>query len=293
MNQLLVQSSLAYFALALTIISAWVKRSPWVWGSFLIFAFLLGYMSKILTPIALLPIGGLFLLHSFLKGDIKGFARFLLVLAATLLSLGLIIHYFPGFNNWKILDKVQISKGASPVTLYLKFDKPFIGIFVLVLGFPLIANRHQFLQLLKVAIPLTLLGLAILIPLALFSGLIHWDPKWPKMTWFFLLENLIFVSIIEEAFWRGFLQKEAFRFFGGKGFFANWACVVVVALGFAALHYFWVPHWPFLTLVFVAGLVYGAIFQITKALEASILCHWVFNATHFLLFTYISTYKVS
>ncbi|NGX47119.1 MAG: hypothetical protein K1000chlam3_00488, partial [Chlamydiae bacterium] len=55
---------------------------------------------------------------------------------------------------------------------------------------------------------------------------------------------------------------------------------------FAALHYIWVPNIPFLTLVFVAGIIYGSIFQFTRALEASILCHWLFNITHFLLFTY-------
>ena len=125
-----------------------------------------------------------------------------------------------------------------------------------------------------------------MVMLALYSGLIKWDPKLPQIFWFFAIENLIFVSIIEEAFWRGFIQREFFRWFGEKGYLANVGCVLVTAFIFAALHYIWVPNIPFLTLVFVAGIIYGSIFQFTRALEASILCHWLFNITHFLLFTY-------
>lgn len=273
---------LSFFALAMTIITAWVKRSPWIWGGFLIFAFALGYLAKLFDPIALAPIGGLFVLHALLKGDIKGLARLLLVLLATAISIGLLIHKFPGFHNWLVVSKQQLTSSAAPFTLYLNFDKPFIGIFVLVLGFPLLKDPAEFGRMLKWAIPMIIGGVAIMIFAALFSGLIQWAPKFPKISWFFALENLIFACIIEEAFWRGFIQNELFRVFGGKGIVS----VFLTALIFAGLHYFWVPSIPFLGLVFLAGLIYGTIYQVTKSLEASILCHWVFNMTHFFFFTY-------
>lgn len=280
----LSHASLAFFALTMTIISPWVKRSPWVWGPFLIIAFALAYLAKIIEPIALAPIGGLLILHTFLKGDIKGLARFLLVILTIGISLGLAIHYFPGFNNPQILKGVKISKDAIPYSLYLNFDKPFIGIFILALGFPLVSDTKEFGRILKIATPLTLAGIIIMILLGLFSGLLQWDPKLPKIFWFFAIENLIFVCIIEEAFWRGFIQRELFRWFGEKGLLANSGAILLTALFFAALHYFWVSSIPFLALVFVAGIIYGSIFQITKSLEASIFCHWTFNITHFLLF---------
>ncbi|MBS0629645.1 MAG: CPBP family intramembrane metalloprotease [Verrucomicrobia bacterium] len=279
-------SALAFFALAMTIISAWVKRSAWIWGGFLIFAFALGYFAKLIEPIAMAPIGGLLILHSLLKGDIKGLARFILVLLTIAVSLGLTLHKLPGFNNWLIVEKAQLTENATPFSLYLNFDKPFIGIFVLVLGFPLLQNLQEFRKMLKVAIPLILCGIAIMIVTSLYSGLIAWAPKFPKISWFFALENLIFVSIIEEAFWRGFVQKECFRLFGDKGFLAGAGAIFLTAALFAALHYFWVASIPFLGLVFIAGIIYGTIYQYTRSLEASILCHWAFNLTHFICFTY-------
>ncbi len=282
----LTHASLAFFALSMTIISPWVKRSAWVWGPFLILAFALAYLAKIIEPIALAPIGGLLILHTLLKGDIKGLARFILVILTITISLGLATHYLPGFHNIPILQNLLISKNAIPYTLYLNFDKPFIGLFVLALGFPLVKNSQELGRIMKLAIPLSIAGVIIMILLGLFSGLVTWDPKLPKIFWFFAIENLIFVTIIEEAFWRGFVQKELFRAFGEKGPLAIGGSIFLTAALFGALHFFWVPSIPFLSLVLVAGIIYGGIFQLTKSLEASIFCHWTFNLTHFLLFTY-------
>lgn len=282
----LTHTSLAFFALAMTIVSLWVKRSPWIWGPFLILAFALAYMAKVVGSDALIPIGALLVLHTILKGDLRGLARFILVVIAIVVSLGLALHKFPGFDNPQILDKVKISKNAYPFSLSLNFDTPFMGLFVLALGFPLIGSIREFGRLLKVALPLSIGGMAILIVLSLYWGMIAWDPKIPRIFWFFLIQNLLFTCVIEEAFWRGFVQREFFRWFGNRGFLANIGCVFVTAFFFAALHYLWIPNIPFLGLVFIAGIIYGSIYQYTQALEASILCHWLFNITHMLLFTY-------
>lgn len=276
--EMLSVSALAYFSLAMTILSLWVKRSPWIWGAFLILAFALGSLAKIVEPIALAPIGGLLVLHTLIKGDVKGLARFVLVSVAIAVSIGLMLHYFPGFHNWKVAQN-----------LWINFDKPFIGIFVLALGFPLLKNTREFGSMLKVAIPLALAGILLMAMLGIYSGLIQWDPKLPKLLWIFAPVNLIFVSIIEEAFWRGFVQNELQRAFGGKSGLSALAAILVTSLGFAAMHYFWAPNFPFLALVFVASVIYGSVYTFTKALEASILTHWLFNLTHFLLFTYSSS----
>ncbi len=273
---LLAHSSLAFFALAMMIISVWVKNSPWIWGAFFIFAFILGYFAKLVSPIALAPIGGLCVIHALLKGDLKGLARFILVGLATTISIGLLFHLFPGFRVWQVVV-------PPPQSIFLSFSKPFIGIFVLALGFPLLKNPQEFRRMLRVALPMTIVGIAILMMLALFSAQGSWNPKFPKVFWFFALSNLIFVSIIEEAFWRGFIQKELFRWFGERGFLANTGCVLCTALGFAAMNYWWTPNIAFLGFLFVTGIVYGSIYQSTKSLEASILCHWLFNLTYFLL----------
>lgn len=287
MDSLLVPvAALSFFALMVTIISFWVKRSPWIWGSFLIFVFILAYFAHLIEPIALIPIIALFFLHGLLKGKIRGVTRFLLVLLTIAISLGLLMHLFPGFHNWKVVENVSLTPDAYPFSLYLNLDKPFIGLFVLALGFPLLSSFKELGQVVKMTLPLILGGIILMILFSLFSGLILWEPKFPSFFWFFALENLLFVSILEEAFWRGFIQKELFHAFGQKGYLANVGCVLITASFFALLHYKWVPSLPFLGLVFLAGVIYGSIYQYTKALETSILCHWLLNLTHFTLFTY-------
>ena len=276
-------ASLAYFALLMTTISLWVKRSSWIWGSFLIFAFILGYFAQLIQPIALAPIAGLLIAHALLKGELRGLARFVLVLIAAAVSVGLWLHLFPGFQNWRIVKNVQVSPGAHPVSIFLNFDKPFVGLFILALGFPLVKNLREFGKVMKTAIPLTLAGVAILAAIALYTGLVKWDPKFPSIFWIFLVQNLFFTTIPEEAFLRGFIQNEFFRGFGRRGALANVTAVLFTALLFAALHYQWVVSLP---LIFAAGIIYGTIYQYTRSLEASIVCHFVFNVTHLLLFTY-------
>jgi hypothetical protein len=278
--------TLAYFALIMTFVSLWVKRSPWIWGGFLLISFVLAYFAGIVAPIALAPIGGLLVVQALIKSDIKGFMRLLLVLVAIALSVGLMFHYFPGFKSWIVAKNLRLSPGAIPYTFALNFDKPFIGLFVLAWSFPLIENAKGFEKMFKATLPLTLVGVVILACLAFFSGLVKWDPKWPAIIWLFLPINLFFVCIPEEAFMRGFIQRELFGWFGGKGMLANSGSVLVTAFAFATAHYFWISSLPFLGLVFVAGIIYGAIYQYTKSIEAAILCHWVFNITHILLFTY-------
>lgn len=279
-------SVIAYFALMMAICSLWIKRTPWFWGTLLLIAFFFAFYTHILTPIALLPIIALLLLHSMLKGDVHGGIRFILVTITFAISLGLFLHLFPGFHNLHILKNVQISTGAPPVNLYLNFDKPFIGFFVLVWAFPLLTRWAQYKDLFKFALPAIFLGIILLASLAISTHQIAWDPKLPSCFALFAIENLILVCIPEEAFMRGFVQNEFTRAFGGRTVLANVGAVIITSLLFTALHYKWVPSLPFLALVFVAGIIYGGIYQYTRSIEASILCHWLFNITHFLLFTY-------
>lgn len=281
-----IQDSLAFFALMMAFISFWLKRSPWMWGAFLIIAGLLGFYAKLLDPIALAPIGALFILHGLLRGGVQGWTRFALAIVTIGISIGLWTHLFPGFHPLLVVDQVEISKGAVPFSLYMSFDKPLVGFFILAWSLPLIQNLFSFKQMLKVALPLSLLGIILLAAISLYSGLITWDPKFPTFFWLFAPINLILVVIPEEAFMRGFVQNECYRLLGGKGIVAQVFAVLLTALFFAALHYTWVKNIPFLALVFIAGVIYGAIYQLTKSIEASITCHFLFNIVHFTLFTY-------
>lgn len=277
---------LVFFLLILSVASLWIRKTVWLWGSLFILSYLLAFQTKIATPLSIIPVLLLAAGHWTLSRQVTGPSRFILVSLITLLSFALWMHLVPGFHNWELLHKVRLSPDAVPYSLWLNFDKPLTGLFPLAFAIPLITTKGSLKKWAKIAIPLSILGVIIMIALSLSTDIVKWDPKLPPFTLVWLIENLLLVSLIEEAFLRGFLQRELCTAFGGVGWKANVGAVVATALIFALLHIAFVNTISFLCLAFVAGLIYGGIYQYTKAIESSIFCHFLLNVTHLFLFTY-------
>jgi membrane protease YdiL (CAAX protease family) len=280
-------STLCFFAFAMSFISLWVRKTAWLWGSFLIIAYVLALHVKIATWMSLVPISILFFCHYFLRNNPPKNIRFLLFCIATSISFALVFHFLPGFHNWQFVSQLCLSPGAYPYSLWLNFDKPFIGLFVLAFTLPLITSKTELLRVLKISIPLTIIGILIMMGISMYFNFVIWDPKLSIITFVWFFDNLIFVSIPEEAFFRGFIQRELYRWFE-KNPLASFGSISVTSLFFSLLHLAWVANLPFLCLVFIASMIYGTIYQVTKSIEASILCHFGLNAIHFLFFTYPS-----
>lgn len=261
----------------MSLVSLWIKKTPWLWGPFLIVTLFTAYLAGVITPIALLPIGLLLFLHFLMIYSIQRWGRLLLFTLITTLSVGLLFHLFPGFQN--------PSFSTSYGKLWINFDKPFIGLFPLALSIPLIASKAQWRTLLQKTLPLILLGIIALLTVVLSLGLVQWDPKLPAIFPLWAINNLVFVCVAEEAFFRGFLQKEFTRWLG-TGLGAQVGAVFAASLVFTLAHVLWVPSIPFLFAVFVASAIYGTVYAATQSIEASILCHFLINLLHFILFTY-------
>lgn len=277
----------SYFALMMAFASFWVKRTFWLWGSFLLMALLLAIPAKILSWVALLPLGALGLCHYLLYHHVKSRVRIALVIVAILISIGLAMHFFPGFHNWEIAHGLVLGENAVPYNFWLNFDKPFIGIFLLAWTLPLIPSPLEWKKLVKIALPLSLLGILLIMGLSLYLGVVRFDPKFLLLFLLWPFANLFLVVIPEEAFYRGFVQNEIYQALLSRlPKLAGFVAVFLTALFFTLIHVFWVNSLPFLSLVFVAGCVYGAIYQYTKAIESSILCHFLLNMIHVLFFTY-------
>ena len=277
--------SLCFFALAMSFISFWVRKTAWLWGSFLLIAYLLALNAKIAHWISLIPILILLFCHYLLTKEIQKSARFLLFGTATLISFALLFHFMPGFNNWNVVSNLALSPDAYPYSLWLNFDSPFIGMFALAFSIPLISSRTQLFKVMKTAIPLSLLGILIMIGFALHFNVVKWDFKIPVIFFIWFISNLIFVVIPEEAFFRGFVQQEICRWFG-KHSLAGLGSIIITSLMFTLIHVIWVADVSFLAAVFLASVIYGIIYQITSSIEASILCHFGLNLIHFLFFSY-------
>ena len=276
-------SSLAFLSLILAFISLWIHRSSWLWGSFIAISFIFGIMGKLIDFKVFAALALLCGAHYILTAKLHGIPRLIVILIAFFISIALMGHFFPGFQNWLIANKIQISKNAYPYTLFLNFDKPFIGFVPLAISIPLMSRIHLRSVALK-TIALTLLGVMILIVLALHLHLIEIDLKLPGITPIWLIANLFFVAIPEEAFFRGFLQREITDHLNSK--WGGPFSVIVVSLLFALLHFPFIHDLSFLSLTFIASLIYGTIYQMTRSIESSIFCHYLFNIVHFFCFTY-------
>jgi CAAX protease family protein len=266
---------LAFYSLMMAFLSLWIHRSAWLWGGFLVISYILALNTAVAQPFSLIPIGLMFALFLVLrKEEMAPSTRFWLVLIAILIGTGLNFHWIPGFNNWHVSGN-----------LWINYDKPFMGLFALTFLIPLLRSPEEWYRMLVKAIPMTLGAVFILALLALPSGTIDWSLKIPSHFFNRILSNLFLVSIPEEAFFRGFVQAEIFKTLG-PGPKGHIGAVVGASLLFTLFHIGWTASAAMLGFVFLAGIFYGIIFQVAKAIEASILCHFCVNLLHMILFTY-------
>lgn len=204
---------------------------------------------------------------------ISGFAEILLVI----MSLLLIFHALPGFNNQKIIDAVKVGQNSAPFSMYFNFDKALIPFLLVVCLGSLFTDGVSY----KVAIwkwACLCLAVPVLLLLATLSGGLKPESHFPVWLPQFILANIFFVSLAEEAFFRGYLQQRLSSIIHPVG-----ALLICAAL-FGGVHYAGGP----LLVIFasLAGIIYGLAWMWSKRLWVSVLFHFGLNLCHLLFFTY-------
>jgi membrane protease YdiL (CAAX protease family) len=113
---------------------------------------------------------------------------------------------------------------------------------------------------------------AIAIPSSLAMHFTRWNPRWPRVLPFFAnyLEIFLFIALLEELFFRGFLQSLLTRTLG------SWVAaqaLVSVLFGFFHILHAPFPNWRYVALASVAGWFYGSAYRLSGSLMASSLLH--------------------
>ncbi len=277
--------SLTFALIIFAIASLWIHKNPYLWGSLFGTSYFLGMISGVVLLKSVFSIVILFCAYLFLNTEKpKGWLRLLPVLIITLFSFGLIFHRVPGFVNWPILRNIALSAKSYPYTLFWNYDKALLGLFPLALFIPLFKTKSNWKKVIPKTLLISLFTFIILLGLSYFFNFIAWDPKLPRFLPSWIIANLFFVSIAEEAFFRGFLQKELTDAIPSRH--SAWFAILFVSLLFALAHIFFIQDPRYLVLTFVASFLYGTIFHLTKAIESSIFSHFLVNLIHLLLFTY-------
>lgn len=119
-------------------------------------------------------------------------------------SLALTLHLVPGFDNLRVLDKVQAGPASVPFTLYLNLDKPLI-FFALLLAIPGLLGPGGTMRWRPLA--LLILPLAALLITAWQLGALKPEAGLPHWWWLFAFNNLLFTCVAEEALFRGCIQQ--------------------------------------------------------------------------------------
>lgn len=197
------------------------------------------------------------------------------------MALALALHWLPGFYNGRGIVPQRFTDDAVRFSMFLNLDKPLIG-FWLLLVCPWIVGRRS----LRLSVFATAMGLALSTVLALggalWLGVISWAPKWPDQAWLWLFNNLLLVTLVEEALFRGYLQGGLSRCFKHLRHGEHLA-LLLASLLFGLAHLG--AGWQWMLLASLAGVGYGLAYRF-GGLGAAIATHFALNLVHFGLFTY-------
>ena len=217
----------------------------------------------------------------FYSKSTKPFIKISLLLAIILTSFLFFLHLVPGFNNPVVLNQHQFSSSSVPFTLYLNFDKTFIGLILLTF----FVSKESLVKVLqpKTIVIITLITIAVLLGPGIFLRHINWDPKVGSEMIIWSLNNLLFVCVAEEMLFRGVIQNKLETTFKDINYGK------IIALSIAAI-LFGIAHFKgglvYVILSTMAGVFYGYAYFKTRRVENSILVHFLLNQCHLFLFTY-------
>lgn len=203
--------------------------------------------------------------------------RTLLEILLVLASIGLVLHLIPGFHNLKVLDDVKVGPQSVPFTMYYNFDKALVPFVLLICLKSLFTTDHH-LQ----AKPWQWLALVVAVPVLLMVavalGGLKVELHHPAWLFQFLLANIFFVSLAEEALFRGYLQQRLAAVINPV------LALIIASLLFGALHF----AGGILLIIFatLAGLIYGLAWMWSGRLWVAVLFHVGLNLCQLLFFTY-------
>ncbi|MEN9343957.1 MAG: hypothetical protein RLZZ453_744 [Chlamydiota bacterium] len=255
---------LPFLFLALAFVSVWIKKKPIVWGSLCLLSVGTAYIQHLFSPLALLTLGAFILLWIWYYHS----STFLPFLALTCFGIAFKLHLVPCSEHLMITPAFSLNLSSA-----------LIGLFPLALCVPLVRHMKELPSLLF-GLLIGCAGIALLAAVAIFTGAVHFQYKMASFLALRSANNLLLVAIPEEAFFRGFLQKKL------SSYMNPIASLFITSALFTLTHVYWSPSLDILAFVFLASLLYGATYMISKRIESAILVHFLLNFIHWTFFSY-------
>lgn len=192
-------------------------------------------------------------------------------------AVALFLHAIPGFHNPKVLDAVVVGPQSIPFTMYFNMDKAVVP-FILMMCMPTLFVAKPLYKAGKAGWGILVLAIPVLLLLAVALGGLRIEPHAPE--WFaqFALANIFFVSLAEEALFRGYLQQRLSRILHPV------VALLIASVIFGLMHY----RGGLLLIIFasLSGIIYGLAWMWSGRLWVATLFHFGLNCVHLLFFTY-------
>ncbi|MEH6348121.1 MAG: CPBP family intramembrane glutamic endopeptidase [Bermanella sp.] len=281
-----------FLATGYVLISAVILRSLWlidnhvnqstkplflVCSTSILLFFLSGQLELFMVPVLLVFIG----LGASLNKIKNPLLKTLLATLCVFICFALAAHLLPGIENYILYEQSVISEAAAPINIRANIDKALAGIILLLM---LITLEFQApAELNKPRYGLIPLYIASVLIVAYLTGL-ELDIKLPAETLAFIITNLLFSVIAEEALFRGIIQNGLIKILKDKTQFAVHLGIIITSLIFGLVHMG--GGWHFVILATFAGLIYGTAYQLSNRLSVAIIAHLGVNVGHFLLLVY-------
>ncbi len=275
-------TALPFALLVIAAVSAYIKYRPVnihkpvpFWFLFLSASLPIAYATQVINLVALFWLVLLLAAVSLYRRLLVGWPRELVYAFILILSFLLITRILPGFASVSVYENTIFGSNVFPSNLRLHFGRGFTG----VLLFCALARRIGSLADIRNAltaankVPVFILAYFIL-------GSILWyvpDLKFNADVVRYLMANLFFISLADEAFFRLLVQDRLERFFGDSDTESMYLAGVIATVLFALSYYIHGVAIEEAILIFIAGLIYAYAYGKTRRVEISVLAHFAVN----------------
>lgn len=263
---------IVWFFLSLASISIIFKQKLWI-----IF-FLLSVVSAFFTEVLTLQgtlIVAIGIVAAYVARKQTGWVRWLFHTFLIVWGLLLATHTLSGFNNIQVIDQAMTGVNSIPFSMSLNIDKPML-IFAFVILLPTMLEKPPHVHI-RTLLLISIVGLTLLPLLGYFIGIIKPELSLPSWIGLFAFNNLFLTCVVEEVFFRGYLQNRLSQY-----------GVMIGLTGSSLL--FGLAHFSggveLMMLATLAGVFYGAIYLATGKLYMAIVAHFLFNMYHLIFYTY-------
>ncbi|HDU8609237.1 CPBP family intramembrane glutamic endopeptidase [Morganella morganii] len=207
----------------------------------------------------------------------RSWQRVLLTLLVITVVLGLAFHLLPGFHNLRWMPPEAAGPHSPPYSFWFNADKALLP-FVLIIIIPQLFVTAPLRRATRLHWLLLAFSVPALLLLATALGGLGFEPHLPRWLPAFMLANLFFVSLAEEALFRGAIQQVLSRYL------PPYAALFIAAAVFGLAHIAGGP----LLVVFagLAGVIYGLAWMWSGRLWVATGFHFALNLCHLLFFTW-------